>query len=242
VHGEVASLMASLCLDQGRYEEARRLLDQAATLYQAAGEADSLARVLSKRALLEGRAGDLRTAALVQRHAMSVLQAAGDEQRFLESVINLANILVEGDDAEGAEEALTRHAEELRREGVWDWPHSQSIRGRIALAQGREAEAEELFLAARAELIRRDDPVLAAVASLDLAVLYLAQGKSADLRRMARLMGSIFESAELESEALAAVVLFQKAVEADSVTEAAIRAWRRQLEAGRPARRHEPAS
>jgi hypothetical protein len=64
-------------------------------------------------------------------------------------------------------------------------------------------------------------------------VLYLAQGKSADLRRMARLMGSIFESAELESEALAAVVLFQKAVEADSVTEAAIRAWRRQLELAR---------
>jgi hypothetical protein len=75
--------------------------------------------------------------------------------------------------------------------------------------------------------------VRAAVASLDLAVLYLAQGKSADLRRMARLMGTVFESAELESEALAAVVLFQKAVEAESVTEAAIRAWRRQLEVAR---------
>jgi hypothetical protein len=51
-------------------------------------------------------------------------------------------------------------------------------------------------------------------------------------------MGSIFDSAELESEAMAAVVLFQQAVAAESLTEAAIRAWRRQLEVARvrPAR------
>lgn len=234
--------MASLRIDQGRYDEARRLLDEAAVLSRAAGEAPAHARVLSKRAILESRVGNFPQAAEAQRQAMSVLQGTGDERRYLEAAINLALILSEGGSGTEAAGLLAEHEPDFRRQGLWDLPRAQSIRGRIALALGREAEAEPLFLAARAELVRQHEPVLAAVASLDLAVLYLAQGKTADLRRMARLMGSIFESAELESEALAAVVLFQRAVEAESVTEAAIRAWRRQLEVGRPKRRPTPAS
>jgi hypothetical protein len=108
----------------------------------------------------------------------------------------------------------------------------QALRGRIALEQDRPAEAERLFLAARTELVRRGDAVRAAVASLDLALLYLVQGKTAELRRMARLMGQVFEAEDLHEEAMATVVLFQQAVAAESLTVEALRAWRRQLETG----------
>jgi tetratricopeptide (TPR) repeat protein len=242
VHAEVASLEASLRIEQGRFEEARRLLDQAAVFYRAEGRRSSLARVLIKRAVLEDALGDLAAAAAAQRQALGVLQGEDEPQLFRDSIVNLALFLVGDEKPEEAAEHLDRHAQVLAEGRMWDQPELQVIRGRIALAQDREPEAEKLFLAARAELIRRGENVRAAVASLDLAVLYLAQGKSADLRRMARLMGSILAGAELESEALAAVVLFQRAVEAESVTGAAIRAWRRQLEVGRPRRRKEPVS
>jgi tetratricopeptide (TPR) repeat protein len=242
VHAEVASLVASLRLDQGRFEDARRNLDQAAVLYRSAGETRFLGKTLSKRAILEGRAGDLGEAIDYQRQALSIFEAASETRHLAESAINLALFLAEAGDAGQAASVLGKYRELFQREKLWDEPGAQMIRGRIALAHDRTSEAERLFLAARAELIRKHDPVRAAVASLDLAVLYLAQGKSADLRRMARLMGSVFESAELESEALAAVVLFQRAVEAESVTEAAIRAWRRQLEVARPARRNDQPS
>lgn len=240
VHAEVASLEASLRIEQGRYEEARRLLDQAAVFYRACGCRTSLARTLIQRALLEDALGDLTAAAAAQQQAIEVLRGGDEPQLVRDSIVNLALFLVGDGKADEAAELLSRQAEVLTEGRMWDQPEVQVIRGRIALAQDREGEAEELFLAARAELIRKGDAVRAAVASLDLAVLYLAQGKTADLRRMARLMGSILESAELESEALAAVVLFQRAVAAESVTDAAIRAWRRQLEVGRPKRQKGP--
>jgi tetratricopeptide (TPR) repeat protein len=233
VHAEVASLEASLRFDQGRNEEARRLLDQAAVLYRAARSGEQLARVLSKRALLEDRLGDQVAAAAVQREAIELLRGTEQQQIFRESIANLALFLVNGNSVHEAAGVLAEHETALRDARMWEEPRVQSIRGRVAFALGDLTEAERLFLAARAELIGRRDAVRAAVASLDLAVLYLAQGKTAELRRMARLMGTIFDSAELESEALAAVVLFQKAVAAESVTEAAIRAWRRQLEVAR---------
>jgi tetratricopeptide (TPR) repeat protein len=233
VYADVASLEASLRFDQGRNEEARRLLDEAAVLYRAGGNERSLARVLSKKALLEDRLGDQTTAAAGQREALELLRGVDQPQLFRESIANLVLFLVNGGEVREAAEVLGEHETVLRDGGMWEAPRVQSIRGRIAFALADLAEAERLFLAARAELIGRKDAVRAAVASLDLAVLYLAQGKTAELRRMARQMGTIFDSAELESEALAAVVLFQKAVEGESVTEAAIRAWRRQLELAR---------
>jgi tetratricopeptide (TPR) repeat protein len=242
VHAEMASLEASLRIEQSRFDEARRLLDQAATFYRADDQRPLLARVLTKRSILEDALGDLKAAAAAQRQALEVLGGEDEPELLRTSILNLANFLVGDDQADEAEQLLGRHRQMLRETGTWDWPEMRTIRGRIALAQGRDAEAENLFLSARAELIRKGDAVRAAVASLDLAVLYLARGQYADLRRMARLMGSIFESVELESEALAAVALFQKAVEQETVTEAAIRAWRRQLEVERPGRRKPPVS
>jgi hypothetical protein len=239
VHAEVASLEASLRLDQGWFEEARRLLDQSAVLHRCEGNGERLSRVLAKRALLEDLLNDHVAATAVQREVLELLRQQDEPQLYRESLVNLGLFLVNGRKEREAAELLAEHEAALRAAGMWDWPHVQIIRGRVALALADLAEAERLFLAARAELIERRDAVRAAVASLDLAVLYLAQGKTAELRRMARLMGSIFDSAELESEALAAVVLFQQAVAAESLTEAAIRAWRRQLEVARvrPARR-----
>jgi tetratricopeptide (TPR) repeat protein len=241
VHGEVASLEASLRIDQGRLEEARGLLDRAAYLFREAGSTRQLVKVLMKQANVESRVGDLAAAVAVERRALALTEKGEARDLLASTVINLCFDLLELDGRGPAAELLEKHRPAMVDAGVWDWPQAQTLRGRLAFAAGDADEAERLFLAARAELIRRRDVVYAAVASFDLAVLYLSQGRTGELRRTARLMGQVFEAEDLHEEAMATVVLFQQAVAAESVTLEALRAWRRQLESGAMPARRQPA-
>ena len=57
-----------------------------------------------------------------------------------------------------------------------------------------------------------------ALASLDLAAIYLRQGRSAELKELAAQMLAIFHALRINREAIAALVLFQRAVEFERVT------------------------
>lgn len=241
VHAEICSLEASLRIDQVRLDEAQNLLDRAAVLYRQTDLVEPLAKVLMQRATLESRAGDLVAAVDVQGQALALLEKSGNTRLFVSSLINLCHDLHGLGRSTAAGELLNEHHVLLTGSGVWEWPQTQILRGRLALEQSDAAEAERLFLAARAELSRRGEAVRAAIASLDLALLYLAQGKTGDLRRIARSMGQVFEAEDLHEEAMATVVLFQQAVAAESLTVEALRAWRRQLETGGRSPKARPA-
>jgi hypothetical protein len=58
----------------------------------------------------------------------------------------------------------------------------------------------------------------AALVALDLALLYLRQGRTAEVKRLARQMIPIFQAQDVHREALAALVLFQKAARREEVT------------------------
>jgi tetratricopeptide (TPR) repeat protein len=238
LRAEMASLEASLRIDQGRTPEARKLLAEALRLYRAAGSTAAVFRVLAQRTNLEWREGRLEEAVAAQREVLSLLDAGRDGRMVASGVVNLAHCLVELGRGGEAARLVAGHQGLLQDEGLWPTPNVLMLRGRLALAQGDATAAEGLLLEARAELIGRGDGLRAALASLDLAVLYLEQGRTAELRRMARLMETIFESQDLHEEAMAAVLLFQRAVAAETVTAEAIRACRRLLEgeARRPRR------
>lgn len=232
LHAEICSLEASLRIDQGQVGEARQLLSQAAALYECEGDSQALGRILMQWALVERREDDLEAAVAVQRRALGLLDATADPMLYLQSVSNLAFYLLGLERTDEAGALLADHEADLKEQSLWSTPRLQILRGRLALAHGESATAESLFVAARGGLLDLGDTVRAAAVSLDLALLYLAQGKTAELRRMARLMGQVFESQDLHEEAMATVVLFQQAVAAESVTVEALRAWRRRLESG----------
>ena len=58
----------------------------------------------------------------------------------------------------------------------------------------------------------------AALVSLDLAALYARQGRTDEVKRLATEMVPIFESRDVHQEALAALLLFREAAEAEQVT------------------------
>jgi hypothetical protein len=54
--------------------------------------------------------------------------------------------------------------------------------------------------------------------SLELAALYLRQGRTAEMKQLAAEMVPIFESRDVHREAIAALMLFKKAVDMETVS------------------------
>ena len=68
------------------------------------------------------------------------------------------------------------------------------------------------------ELVARAIAFDASRACLDLAELYLRQGRTADVKRLSRQMVAVFRAQQVHREALAAVILFQEAAEQERAT------------------------
>jgi len=61
-------------------------------------------------------------------------------------------------------------------------------------------------------------PYDAALASLDLAVLYLEEGRTREVKDLAREMAEIFKAQGIAREALAALTLFVEAAQKETAT------------------------
>jgi len=85
----------------------------------------------------------------------------------------------------------------------------------------------------RDELVASGLAYDAALAALDLAALYARAGRAAESKRLAAEMLPIFRSREVHREALAALVVFQRAAEMETVTLALVEEISRYLEQAR---------
>lgn len=229
---EVASLEASLRIDQQRWDSARRLLAEADALYRSQGADLDLAKVAVKRGIVEQWAGDPSTAVTCFRRALARLEPDEEPHLFLCALSNLSLALCDAERHAEAERLLADHESVYRqRRDGWSRPLEAWLRGRIAAGVGRPAAAESHLCAARDAYLASGDAFRAGLLSFDLAILFLEQGRSDEVREVARSMQRIFASQGLASRAFAALSLFQRAVAADTVTVAAARAWRRQIAA-----------
>jgi tetratricopeptide (TPR) repeat protein len=101
-----------------------------------------------------------------------------------------------------------------------DLIHVAFIAGKIAAGTGRTEEAEEAFEQARSRFAAFDPPLAldCAQVSLDLALLWLEQGRTAEVRTLADEMAWIFSSQGVHREALAALGIFCEAAKRDAAT------------------------
>jgi hypothetical protein len=78
--------------------------------------------------------------------------------------------------------------------------------------------AESLYASVRESLLEDEMAYDAALASLDLALVYAKQGRTAELKRVAEEIVPVFESQDVHREAATALMLFQDAVRTEHVT------------------------
>jgi tetratricopeptide (TPR) repeat protein len=104
----------------------------------------------------------------------------------------------------------------------WTQRRRAWVEGRILHGLGQLDAAEERLAWAQRGFVEQEIAYDAALVSLDLAAVYAAQGRSADLKRLAGDMVPIFRARDVHREALAALAYFRHAVEMEKATSALV--------------------
>ncbi len=97
------------------------------------------------------------------------------------------------------------------------------LEGKIALGLGERKAAESSLLAARHGFLKHGVAYDSALVSLELALLYLEEGRAAEVKQLADEMVSIFEEQEVYREATAALLLFRDAAELERISTPLVR-------------------
>lgn len=231
VRAEVLDLKGSLRRAQRRLEEAEALAGEALSLYRESEDLYGVGAVLIKQAkifeeqgLPERAIALLEEAAVLAANVANVANTAnaagGRKPRLLLCARhNLAFLLTTAERyAEAA--ALLPEVRRLSQElgNPLDLVRLRWVEGRIALGTGEAERAEAAFREVQREFFERHMGYDAALVSLDLAVLYAEGGRAAELKALAVEIMPVFESREVNREAMAALLMFQHAAQEERLT------------------------
>lgn len=213
-------LRATLRRAQKRREEAGKMLDEALEIYLALDEKHLAGRTMVSQALLLSEGGDPASAIERLRRAQEHIEP--DREPYLMRVVqqNLASYLMDigrYEEALGMLPALRTRMVESGGRRI-ELLRLRWLEGKILLGLGHEPRAEAAFLEVRKGFVEQGIAHDAATVSLELASLYLRQSRTAELRDLARQLVPIFQSRDLHQEAIAALLLFQRTVEMDTLT------------------------
>jgi hypothetical protein len=227
-HAEVARLEASLRIDRRQFADAETLLAKAALLYRLARESKALTITLMKLAHLHHLRDEPRAAIEVNLEALRAIDGEKEPQLYRWARHNLATLLCEVEEYTEARRILAqlpdgeqRGTTKARR--LW-------LEGRIARGMEERAQAERYFLSARRAFQRQNLPLYVGLCVIDLAELYLAEGRMPDLLALAHDLDALLGTPGLHDEAAKALLLFQSAVTQQIVSDQLLRQVRRRLQ------------
>lgn len=206
---KVLSLMASWRKVQRRFAEALQVFDRVAAIYKRLGQWDLLGRTLLQKALVCGEASDGEGEMKLLRRALDLIDPQADPRVFLAARHNLINALYESGRVREAF-ALLYHTRPLylKTGDRMSLLRLRWLEGLVAFGLQRTDQAEAAFREVREAFRELGLDYEAALASLDLAGVYVVQGRSTDVSRVAEETLKIFQSYNTHREAIAALLVF----------------------------------
>lgn len=210
-------LEASLRREQRRFPEALQCLGRAFAL--RGGEPAAAGHILLNKEHVFDAMGDTQRALAALEEAEPFVEAAGDPHLLLRFRFKkVDNFCALERYAEAAERLPAVRELALAQGKELDQIRVAWLAARVDAGQGRREEALAGLEEVSRDFNRLDLPYEAALASLDLAVLYLKEGQTAEVKRLAVAMCEIFEAKGIAREALAALALFCEAARQETAT------------------------
>jgi hypothetical protein len=205
---ELLTLKASLAGYCGRFEESLGLLNRAAAIYRHLGERHFLGRTLLKKGTILGNAGQHAAALRLIRRSIDLIDPTREPRLIVCATHNLIWFLHES----GREGEVTACLDGARRlyEKAGDRRHLNRLRWLEGKLANGAREAEGALLAAREGLAKEGLAYEAALAAMDLAVLYVQERREADMLRLADQIYPLFRSDDMYQETTAALLSFQQ--------------------------------
>ncbi len=210
-------LEASLRREQHRFPEALERLHRAFELCD--GGPLATGRILLKKERVLYQLGDFAAALDTLAEASPFVEASGDPQLLFALRFNRVSDLCSLERFPEAAPLLPAVREMAIEQGrqielirlLW-------LSSRLAAGEGRVAEAVAGLKQVVRDFTDLPLPYEAALAALDLAVLHLESGRTAEVKELAEAMGGIFKAKGITREALAALSCFCEAAQQEIAT------------------------
>lgn len=215
----VLAMKAVLRSDQRRFEETLSLLDRTIEIYRRTGQRRSLGQTLIRKGTALGEAGEPEAAIRYLREGADLIDPVEDRRWTLVAKHNLILYLSDLGEVDEALRLLNETRPLYAEMGeTMSLLRLRWLEGRLAQARSDLEEAESAYQEVQDAFIARSMGLDAALATLDLATVYLASGRTAELKQVAAEMIPIFESLDVHREAVAAMLAVRRAVEMEQIT------------------------
>ena len=217
-------LKSSLLFEYRNFREGFDVLDRAIKIYRSSGGEQLLGRALISKGFQLGELGDLEGAVTTLRAGLKQIDPVSDRRLLLAAKHNLAYYLYSAGRYHQAL-ALVPEVRALHKElgNAVDVVRFKWLEAKIAQGHGELDSAEAAFCEVRDFFVEREISHDVAQVSLDLGTLYLRQGRIPELKKLTTEILALFVNLGIGREAIAALVLFQQAVEMEKVSFGLIR-------------------
>lgn len=217
---QLAALEASLRRAQRRFDQAQALLKDAVAIYREAGDRREEARLLVARAQALGEEGQVDgSVRVLEKVLRDFTDAELGEDLYAVALHNFACDLAEVGRLDESRRLLPEVRKRVARIDNrlvhlrLDW-----LEARIRHADGEHETALALYRKVRDAFVEEGIAYEGALASLDLAALYLETGCNAEAKELARQMLPVFRSRQIHREAAATGLVLIEALRTEVAT------------------------
>lgn len=219
LRARLAELTAGILCHQRRFPAAFQALDLAYKIHRRQGDAQGAVRVLVQRGIYTGRSGDPEQGLCFLGQALREIEAADDPKlRFLVLHNMLLFRVEQGEFREASVQLFEMRPLYAHHAGTVDVVKLRWIEGKIAAGLGELERAERAFQQVRKEFEGRGQVYHAATAGLELASVWLRQGRTREVQGLVTEMLEVFRSRYVARESIAALLMLRDALKHDRAT------------------------